>query len=333
MRRLEDRTPARRRGQVTVEMALAASGIVVLAFMGAKVAAWLNESLVQRNDQFQAGRTVAGQPGAGLVPVGAVAPITLIGGGGSSPGGAGPQPPSSYNWVCPQGFAFISHAAQDRSDAHNLMTFATTANQNAVTEANKVKDLLDTAKNLRVQAYLLRVAAANLRAVAAQLRADAAALRSGVPALRAEAADLLAQAATWRTQAQNLRILAFIAAAGGNQALADLYLAYATALDNAATDNETQAAALTASADNAELWATTLESIAAADEMQAAADDITATNDETFAAALEAAARQANATALGVAQALQNTVVPTLHQRLLHAEEDERQSIVQCGRR
>jgi hypothetical protein len=317
-----------RRGQVTVEVALSAAGIVVLAFMAGKVAVWLNQSLVQRNDQYQASRVAAGQPGAGLVPVGTVEPITLISPGGSSSGGAGAQPPSSYP-VCTAGFGDIVHAANDRRDAGNFMRFASALQQAIMTEANKVRGLLEAAQTMRAEAKRLREEAIFLRQVAANLRQDAAELRSGVPALREEARLLLEAAAAARELARNVRIMAFFEPDPiRRQALLD----YADALDAWAADREATAALLNQAADNAEAVASQLEWYAAVYEQRAVDNERAADLLEAYAAAYEKAARDANEQAKTWSQDLERTVVPNMHQRLLHAEEDERQSIVKCAR-
>ena len=48
-------------GQVLVEFALSAMGVVVMAFMCARIVVWMNQTMVDRNNDYQDSRTRAGQ--------------------------------------------------------------------------------------------------------------------------------------------------------------------------------------------------------------------------------------------------------------------------------
>jgi len=91
-----------RRGTVLVEFALAAVGLVALAFVVTRVGVWLNESILQRNNEFRGTRMAAAnmQPGDGPVRFDPPSTIHLIGPAASSTGGAPPQPPGSYDTSC-----------------------------------------------------------------------------------------------------------------------------------------------------------------------------------------------------------------------------------------
>ena len=92
-----------RRGQVLVEFALAAAGLIAMALVTARVAYWMNQSLVERSAQYQSTRTQAGQRGAGLVDVGSVPDVHLIGPGPARTSPATSQPPDSFQPACDDG--------------------------------------------------------------------------------------------------------------------------------------------------------------------------------------------------------------------------------------
>ena len=107
-------------GQVIVEFALAAVGIVVLAFVTGRVGHWLSESMVLRNANFQGTRLAAASssPGAGFA---GVTPIHLIGPGAGSAGGLPGQPPSAYDRECTVDDALLADAAAWRAEAMSLI--------------------------------------------------------------------------------------------------------------------------------------------------------------------------------------------------------------------
>lgn len=65
-----------------IEFALATVGVVVIAFVSARVTQWLGQAMVDRNASFQATRVQAGRAGSSLVRfAGASQDIHLIGPG------------------------------------------------------------------------------------------------------------------------------------------------------------------------------------------------------------------------------------------------------------
>lgn len=72
-----------------IEFTLAAVGLVAIAFMTVRVGHWLNDSMVERNESFQASRANAGR-GPGVTPfAGPATPLHLIGPGASRTPGLG----------------------------------------------------------------------------------------------------------------------------------------------------------------------------------------------------------------------------------------------------
>ena len=129
-----------------IEVALAAVGIMVLAFVAARVAQWINQSMVDRNESYQQTRLDAGKLGAGLVRFeGPREPIHLIGPGPERTPGLGPQATSSYDRSCPAADALLASALADRQNAAVLMGSAADARQQAVDHSNQAKALTDRA--------------------------------------------------------------------------------------------------------------------------------------------------------------------------------------------
>lgn len=138
--------PSRRaNGQVLVETALAAIGLVVLAFIIVRVGLWLNQGFVDRNASFQATRTAAGQPGAGVVPFAAPPPIHLIGPGADATGSApaqGPGPSAVPAGCSSAGAAYLNQAAALRTEIESLAGTSKTQREDAVDYSNKAADLI-----------------------------------------------------------------------------------------------------------------------------------------------------------------------------------------------
>ncbi|GEM_PF-6319871 len=67
------------KGQVLIEVALAAIGLVLLAFVSIRVGQWINQSMVFRNQAFQISRDNAATPGAPYTRVPAPPDIHLLG--------------------------------------------------------------------------------------------------------------------------------------------------------------------------------------------------------------------------------------------------------------
>ena len=108
-------------GQVLIEFALAAAGLVVLAFVTARVGHWLNESMVERNASFQATRVAAASTNPGVAFAGP-SDIHLIGPGAQSTGGTGSPPPSTFSAGCPAAAdALVAQAQGLRVQAEELL--------------------------------------------------------------------------------------------------------------------------------------------------------------------------------------------------------------------
>ena len=140
----------RQRGQVLIEFAMAAVGLVAIAFVTARVAQWINQSMVERNDHFQGTRDQAGQ-GAGLVRFnGPNGRINLLGPSAASTSvqpspGAGPSaaPPG-----CPGGADKFIQAANLRSQAYTQITSGNTELSGNITRLqNEAKFLIGLANN------------------------------------------------------------------------------------------------------------------------------------------------------------------------------------------
>ncbi len=136
-------------GQVLIEVALATVGVVVIAFVMARAANWLNRSMVQRNQSFQSTRMAAAQS-AGLVRVAAPSQINLIGPGAARGGGAGSQPASSYNRSCPAGTSFYNQATMHRQAADACMREGELERQQAMDLSATAKELVIVSNKLEV---------------------------------------------------------------------------------------------------------------------------------------------------------------------------------------
>ena len=141
---------AARRAQVLIEMTMATVGVVVIAFVMARAANWLNESMVERNQSFQDTRMAAAQS-AGLVGVAAPSDIHLIGPGAGRGGSAGPQGASSYNRSCPQGDSYYNQAMMYRQQADACMRQGEAERQQATDLTNSALILVAVANNLEQQ--------------------------------------------------------------------------------------------------------------------------------------------------------------------------------------
>jgi len=104
------------RGTVLVEFAMAAVGLIAIAFVVARVGFWLNSSMQQRNDAFQDSRVDAANiaPGAGPERFDAPNGLHLIGPTAQSTGGVGQQPDSSYDTTCASGLQATLFEKQQR---------------------------------------------------------------------------------------------------------------------------------------------------------------------------------------------------------------------------
>lgn len=189
-----------RKGQVMIEFALATVGVMVIAFVSVRVAQWLGQTMVERNDSFQATRAQAGQSGSLVKVGGPLTDLHLVGPGAGRTAGAPEQGigPSALPKGCPGGEALLAQARAHRGQAHLLWNEALGLHGQMVDKLNQVTQTMETAKDLEAQ----------LEAQAAALEAQAAALELAAsdPLLDpAIAAALLAQAAALRDQAASLR--------------------------------------------------------------------------------------------------------------------------------
>ncbi len=132
------------RGQVLVETALAAVGIVVIAFMIVRVGVWLNDSLVLRNRAFQNTRVAAASSSPGM-PYGVPTPIHLIGPGPESTGGVPPQgllgsavPPGCTG----AGATWLTQATEKRWDVLTKQSDAAILQEEAEVLSDRARDLI-----------------------------------------------------------------------------------------------------------------------------------------------------------------------------------------------
>lgn len=136
----------RRAGQVLIETALAAIGLIVLAFMIVRIGLWLNAGYVTRNDNFQDTRVAAGSAGAGVVPFAAPPPIHLIGPAADFAGAAGAQPPgpSAAPASCTgAGDLLLDEAEQARLAITQLSDDANDKSTEFRDESNRAADLIN----------------------------------------------------------------------------------------------------------------------------------------------------------------------------------------------
>lgn len=143
-------TRTRGRGQVLIEFALAAVGILVIAFVTARVASWLNRTMVDRNRSFQASRLAAGQSKT-LVPFfgnSEFQPIHLIGPKAESTGGAPQVAAKTYSVSCPAGVLRQTAADRARQAAADCMRDGTTARNEVERLENEAEDLVRKADEL-----------------------------------------------------------------------------------------------------------------------------------------------------------------------------------------
>jgi len=111
----------RRAGQVLIEFALAIVGLIILAFLTARVAPWLNDSMVERNINYQDSRVAAGSMRRNtLVGFDAPQPIHLIGPLSGSTPGVPPQPPGPPPTSCGIGTTLTTLADKRDTDADLL---------------------------------------------------------------------------------------------------------------------------------------------------------------------------------------------------------------------
>lgn len=134
-------------GQVLIETALAAVGIVVMAYLVVRAGQWLNQSMVDRNASFQGSRRIAGGGGLGVVGFsGPAADINLINGPGPERTGGlpvqGPGPSASPPACSAAATTYLTDAATARSNIATDWTAATTLRQTVMDESNKAADLI-----------------------------------------------------------------------------------------------------------------------------------------------------------------------------------------------
>ena len=144
MRRRAVTHKKRQLGQVMIETALAAIGIVVLAFLVAKVGMWLNRSLVQRNQSFQDTRVAAASTSPGLT-FAPPEPIHILGPTADATGSLPPQPlgPSSIPPRCSgAGAALLTDAQHRRDDIATEQAGARALQTQAEDLANQARDLI-----------------------------------------------------------------------------------------------------------------------------------------------------------------------------------------------
>ncbi len=131
-------------GQVTIEFALAAVGVVMLGLVAAKAAVWMNQSMVDRNLHYQQTRLAAASTAPGLGFAGPNTPIHLIGPGAEHTPwhGSGGIIPVDHNCGA-SATAKYTKATTDRTDATTAMNTADTKSTTYKDQANKAADLIN----------------------------------------------------------------------------------------------------------------------------------------------------------------------------------------------
>ena len=131
-------------GQVTIEFALAAVGVVMLGLVAAKAAVWMDQSMVDRNLHYQQTRLAAASTAPGLGFAGPNTPIHLIGPGAEHTPwhGSGGTIPIDHNCGA-SATAKYDKATNDRDDATTAMNTADTDSTTYKDTANKAADLVN----------------------------------------------------------------------------------------------------------------------------------------------------------------------------------------------
>jgi len=146
-----------------IETALAAVGLIVFAYLVARIGPWLNTSMVQRNDSFQASRVAAGSTNPGARFNGP-SDIHLIGPRAARTGGLGEQPPgrSAAPPTCAAGITQLFQADRARRQAMRLWidgVFSGTAGRPRVQELHdQVEQLVRHANNAWADALKIETA-------------------------------------------------------------------------------------------------------------------------------------------------------------------------------
>lgn len=140
-------------GQVLIEVTLAAAGVVVLAFVAARVAQWLNVAMVERNANFQTSRVAAAFPGQSLLRMNQPNDIHLIGPTADRASAAPPSPAAVYDRSCPSGQASYTAASEARAAAQANMVDGDsirTLIAGFLLEGRKLVEQANAMKHLRV---------------------------------------------------------------------------------------------------------------------------------------------------------------------------------------